>query len=202
MKNSPYKTIVLLAASALILAGVSTYRNLQSKKQQSFLENQLTNNKTLEKLTKASLENSTGMTERVDFDSSVLSQERFYTEKEIQTMTEDQFSNLLKEVASRLPKLSDIKKIPIEALHHTPAPVLQAGKELGLIKEVLKIHESYENLAVGFYQTCALNKESPTPVRALCLTNLVEIKRKKGETINKKLFSKEIIELSKMVTDL
>lgn len=202
MKNSPYKTIVLLAASALILAGVSTYRNLQSKKQQSFLENQLTNNKTLEKLTKASLDNSTGMIERVDFDSSVLSQERFYTEKEIQTMTEDQFSNLLKEVASRLPKLSDIKKIPIEALHHTPAPVLQAGKELGLIKEVLKIHESYENLALGFYQTCALNKESPTPVRALCLTNLVEIKRKKGETINKKLFSKEIIELSKMVTDL
>lgn len=202
MKNSQYKTIVLLAASALVLAGVSTYRNLQSKKQQSFLENELTNNKTLEKLTKASIDNSSGMTERVDFDSSVLSQERFYTENEIQTMTEDQFSHLLKEVASRLPKLSDIKKIPIEALHHTPAPVLQAGKELGLIKEVIKIHESYEDLAAGFYQKCALNNESPTPVRALCLTNLVEIKRKKGESINKKIFSKEIIELSKMVTDL
>lgn len=69
----------------------------------------MTNNKTLEKLTKASIDNSSGMTERVDFDSSVLSQERFYTENEIQTMTEDQFSHLLKEVASRLPKLSDIK---------------------------------------------------------------------------------------------
>lgn len=57
--------------------------------------------------------------------------------------------------------------------------MLQAGKELCLIKEVIKIHESYEDLAAGFYQICALNNESPTPVRALCLTNLVEIKRKK-----------------------
>ncbi len=150
---------------------------------------------------KPTLEASSEMTERVDFDSSVLVQERFYTEKEIAEMTEDQFENLLKEIEMRLPKLSDIKKIPAEALHRTPAPVLQAGKELGLIKEVLKLHESYDQKAGLFYQTCAMNTESPTPVRALCLTNLVEIKRKNGEKIDKKLYSKEILELAKMVTD-
>ncbi len=189
---------------ALTLASVSIYRNMRSDQNEKSPENLLTNvisaEKKLEEKKPVASENQ--MTERVDFDSSVLVQERSYTEKEIQDMTEEQFIQLLKEVELRLPKLSDIKKIPAEALHRTPAPVLQAGKELGLIKEILKLHESYEVHAGIFYQSCAINKLSLTPVRALCLTNLVEVKRKKGEKINKSLFSKEIIDLSSMITDI
>jgi len=206
MNFSRDKSIIFFAALALILASVSIYKNRQNNDDKIYETKTLENeqNKTLNLVKtdtqKPTLINSE-MTERNDFDSSVLVQERSYTEKEITEMSIEEFENLLIEVEAKLPKLSDIKKIPPEALHQTPAPVLQAGKELGLIKEVLKLHESYEEKAGVFYQACALNNQRPTPVRALCLTNLNEIKKKNGEKINKSMFSKEIIDLASMVTD-
>lgn len=133
---------------------------------------------------------------------SMLMRERFYTEAEINEMSEPQFEELLKETERKLPKLADLKKLPAGALHRTPPLVLQAGRDLGVIKEVLKVHESYERVAAPFYKTCAKNDEGVTPVRALCLTNLIEIKKKNRESLNLKEFPNQIIELSKMVTEL
>lgn len=142
------------------------------------------------------------MTERKDFDNSVLELERFYTDQEIADMSEEEFTVLVKEIELKFPKLSDIKKLPPQALHRTPAPVLQAGKELGLLKEILKVHESYERVAVGFYERCAKSAERPTPVRALCLTNFVTTKKKNGEKVNLKEYPSELVELTRMITDL
>ena len=142
------------------------------------------------------------MTERKDFDNSVLELERFYTDQEIADMTEEEFTVLVQEIELKFPKLSDIKKLPPGALHRTPAPVLQAGKELGLLKEILKVHESYERVAVGFYERCAKSAERPTPVRALCLTNLVTTKKKNSEKVNLKEYPSELVELTRMITDL
>lgn len=133
---------------------------------------------------------------------AMLMRERFYTEAEINEMTETQFEELLKDTERKLPKLSDLKKIPAGALHRTPPVVIQAGRDLGVIKEVLKVHESYDRAAVPFYKSCAKDDEGVTPVRALCLTNLIEIKKKNGETLNLKEFPNQLIELSKMVTEL
>ncbi len=133
---------------------------------------------------------------------NVLMRERLFTEAEINEMNEQQFEELLKETERKLPKVSDLKKLPAGALHRTPALVIQAGRDLGVIKEVLKVHESYERVATGFYKSCAKDNEGVTPVRALCLTNLIEIKKKKGESLNLKEFPNQLIELSKMVTEL
>ena len=133
---------------------------------------------------------------------NVLTAERIYTENEINSMTEDQFIELTKDTQLRLPKLSDIKKIPPGALHHTPTLIIQAGRDLGVIREVLKIHKSYERVAVPFYKTCALKTETPTPVRALCLTNLIDIKKNNNERLNLKEFPDSLIELSRMVSGI
>jgi hypothetical protein len=149
------------------------------------------------------LKNQSAMTERSDFNNeNLLEKERFYTESEISNMSEAQFAELLKTTELKLPKLSDLKELPPGALHHTPPPVMQAGKDLGLLKEVLKVHESYESLALGFYEKCAKATDRPTPVRALCLTNLVEIKKKKGEKINIKQYPAQLVELTRMITDI
>ena len=143
------------------------------------------------------------MTERVDFaQPSIVSRERFYTETEINNMTEATFIELVKTTELNLPKLSDLKELPPGALHSTPAPVLQAGKDLGLLKEVLIVHESYDRHAVSFYERCAKNNIHPTPVRALCLTNFVGIKKKNGEKINIKEYPAQLVELTRMITEL
>lgn len=133
---------------------------------------------------------------------NVLEKERLYTEAELNEMSEEQFTILLKDTETRLPKLADIKKLPAGALHRTPPIIIEAGRQLGLIKEILKIHESYERVAVSFYQNCAKDSSGTTPVRALCLTNLIEIKKKKGESLNLAEYPGPIIQLAKMVTDI
>ena len=133
---------------------------------------------------------------------NVLTAERIYTEQEINTMTEEQFIELTKDTELRLPKLSDIKKIPPGALHHTPALIIQAGRDLGVLKEVLKVHKSYERVALPFYKSCAIKLETPMPIRALCLTNLIEIKKNNNENLNLKEFPDSLIELSRMVSGI
>jgi DNA polymerase-3 subunit epsilon len=73
---------------------------------------------------------------------------------------------------------------------------------LSFLKEVLKVHESYERVAAPFYERCAKNAERPTPVRALCLTNLIQVKKKNNERINVADYPSDLIELSRMITDL
>lgn len=153
-------------------------------------------------LMKAPPENNEGFTERKDFSESLVAQERFYTESEISHMSPEAFGELLKITELKLPKISDLKEIPEGALHTTPTPVIQAGKDLGLIKEILKNHSDYEKAAIVFYETCAKNAERPTTIRALCLTNMVEIKKKNGEKVDYKAYPASLVELTKMITDL
>lgn len=134
--------------------------------------------------------------------SNILLKERNYTEVEINEMTESEFRDLLKETESKLPTISDIRQLPPGALHYTPAPVMQAGKDLGLLKEILSVHESYEREAVTFYDKCAKTKERPVAIKALCLTNLIEIKKKNGMKINLNSYPKDIVELTKLITDI
>ena len=133
---------------------------------------------------------------------NVLTAERIYTENEINEMSEIQFSGLIKDTELKLPKLSDIKKIPPGALHHTPVLIIQAGRDLGVIKEILKIHKEFEKVAIPFYKNCAKNLQGTTPVRALCLTNLIEIKKNNNENLNLKDYPETLVELSRMVTGI
>ena len=140
--------------------------------------------------------------ERTDFDNGIINHERVYTENEITNMTEKEFESLLRGISQKLPLLSDIKKIPPHALHKTPPPVLQAGRDLGLIKEIINIHENYEIKTIPFYEECSKNKKRPVPVRALCLTNLIITSKKLNLKFDKADYEPEILNLAKMVTDL
>lgn len=133
--------------------------------------------------------------------SNLLTQERTFTDTEINEMTEEQFVELIKETERKMPKVSDVKKIPAGALHTTPPIVIQAGRDLGVIKEVLKVHEAYERVAIPFYKSCAKNEEGVTPIRALCLTNLIEIKKKNNEPVNLNEYPAQLVQLSRLVID-
>lgn len=207
-KFSPGFTALILA---FIVAGVLVYLNNKKDRELIALnetKSQLTDAEvapkkaSLQELIKKNLARQEEAQTPSPLPENVLMRERLYTEAEINEMTEQQFEDLLKETERKLPKVSDLKKLPAGALHRTPPDVLQAGRDLGVIREVLKVHEAYERVAAPFYKNCARNNEGVTPVRALCLTNLIEIKKKNGETLNLKEFPNQLIELSRMVTEI
>jgi hypothetical protein len=132
----------------------------------------------------------------------LLTAERIYTEEEIRNTTEQQFYEMLKETEKRLPTLSEIKQVPSGALHHIPPVVLEAGRNLGALKEVFKYHPEYETKAITMYSECAHAENRPMPVRALCLTNLIEVSKKYNLPLDLKSFPNNIVELTKLVTDI
>lgn len=133
---------------------------------------------------------------------SILLQKRNYTEEEIQQMTLEEFKELTKATEAGLPSTDDIRKLPPGALHHVPVPVIQAGKDLGLVKEILAIHPNYTEEANALYENCSEKDDLPQSVRALCLTNLIQNKKAQGEKLNLSLYPKEIVELTKLVIDI
>jgi hypothetical protein len=209
VKQNRIYTFILFGTAIIALVVLSIYRNTEFKKSIIASKNELTPSlesklepKKLKDVLAQNLAKSQEMVERTDFDNSVINLERVYTESEIANMTEKDFEALLKDMAQKLPKLSDIKKIPPQALHRTPAPVLQAGRDLGLIKEIINVHEKFESKTISFYDECSKNNERPVPVRALCLTNLIITKKKLGLKFNRQEYEPEILDLAKMVTDL
>lgn len=208
LRRLPVIVAVLVLVAAMPL--LNNYLKAQKISNSNDIKSNLTNgfeNKSVPKKLKnifaKNLQKQSEMTERSDFgDASLLVQERFYTEAEINNMTEVEFIELVKSTELKLPKVSDLKQLPPGALHRTPAPVMQAGKDLGLLKEIVKVHESYERDTVNFYEKCAKNEVHPVAVRALCLTNFVGIKKKTGEKVNLKQYPAQLVELTKMITDL
>jgi hypothetical protein len=200
---------VVLAVATFVLLGTLFLRAKKTPPSDD-MKSQLTSENTPEKrpqglkaIIAGNLKKQEEMIERKDFDDSdLLVRERVYTEREINEMNETEFTSLVKETELKLPKLSDIKKLPPAALHRTPAPVMQAGKDLGLLKEVIKVHESYEKIAAVMYQRCAKDAKRPTPVRALCLTDLIQYKKKNGDKINTADYPSNLIDLTKMITDI
>jgi hypothetical protein len=212
MKKSSISRLRVMTMIAVVIIGAAIYLKKANSDGQNDNKNQLTLlNKTEEKVKKIpvlkaliakNLEKQNEFAESQVTDQNVLTAERIYTENEINEMTEEKFINLLKDTETRLPKLSDIKKLPEGALHRTPPIIIEAGRNLGVIKEVLKAHESFERQAANFYKTCAKNEQGVTPVRALCLTNLIEIKKKKNEVVNLKDYPAQLVQLTKMITEI
>ncbi len=207
-KFSPTTTMLLVV---LILVAVTVFLNhkkdrdliaLNESKSKLTDDSNAIKKSSLKELIKKNLSKQMDAGEAQIGAGNVLTLERIYTEAEINQMSEEKFSELLSATEKKLPTKLELKQLPAGALHRTPPIVIQAGRDLGVIKEVLKIHETYENVALPFYKNCAKNEAGVTPVRALCLTNLIEIKKKNGQPLNLKEYPNQLVELSKMVTEI
>jgi hypothetical protein len=209
MNSKGFKPLFFIILSVLILAYIGISINSKSEN-----ENKLS---LTQKLIKKPVSFGSALVNRMNKNPSssdginevaqqnLLVRERIFTQSEIENISESDFNDLVSDIERKLPRKSDIKKIPVEALHHTPPLIIEAGRNLGLIKEILKSHESnksYEKIANSFYLKCSNSNETPTTVRAICLTNLIIIANKNGTKLNTNQYPREIVDLSKIVTDL
>jgi hypothetical protein len=203
MKNRYFSPIVIVFGLAiLVIWAFSRSKNFQQDESKIIKKATIATTK-LQQIIARNKELNTATSQKAESPTSeLLTAERIYTEEEIKNTTEIQFNEMLKETEKRLPTMKDIKQLPSGALHHIPNVILEAGRNLGALKEVFKYHPEYEEKALPLYKTCAMAESRPTPVRALCLTNLIEISRKLNLKLDLKSFPPHIVELTKLVTDL
>jgi hypothetical protein len=210
MKTNGFRPIYIMIGAVILLVLGSVYLNHKSGNE---MKNDLTVNTpekkqlSLKELIKQNLKAQEQMGQKSNDAPlppgfNLLTRERIYTEEEITSMSVESFNELLSETERRLPKKADLKELPPGALHQTPPALIEAGRNLGVIKEAIKSHPDYEKLATPFYKKCSLDKDAPTTVQALCLTNLILINKKNKTGINLNDYPKDVVNLSKMVTDL
>ncbi len=194
MKNRLFSPIVITILLAIIIVSAVVFLRPQEEK---VIKKVAQKNSKLQKIINRN--------QQAQFDKnspSLLTQERIYTEEEIKNTTPLQFEEMLKETEAKLPLKAELKQIPEGALHHTPTTILEAGRNLGALKEVLKFHPEYEEKIIPLYHKCAQASDRPTTVRALCLTDLITLSKKRNTPIDLTKYPNDIVSLTKIVTDM
>jgi hypothetical protein len=126
--------------------------------------------------------------------SPAIEQSPSQQDPDIQTI--EAFKRFTQQTLEQLPtKQESLAHDPAEA-HGIPRSIVQAGVRLGQIREILAKHPEWESEAANFYEICARNEPSMTSVRALCLANFIQWKRKQGEELDLSQFPPRVVELT------
>lgn len=91
-----------------------------------------------------------------------------------------ELSAAIAEASRALPTTAELRKLPHEALHRMPAPVLKANAALGQVAEALEREPARAGEGLAFYGECARRAEVATSVRALCLTKMRQLSGSSG----------------------
>lgn len=67
-----------------------------------------------------------------------------------------------------LPKVSDLKDLTDEEVHHTPMMVKEGGILIGRLHEAAQVNPKRREETLKFFKSCAENDELLPAVRALC----------------------------------
>lgn len=125
-----------------------------------------------------------------------------FSNETIQHLNMEDFKAIITKTDEELPKIKDIQKLSDEELHHTPGLLIEAGRALGNIKQILSQRDDLVDEGLKFYDRCARSRELSTPVRSLCLTNFINYKKEKGENYNLSGINSDVIRLTKEVIAL
>lgn len=102
---------------------------------------------------------------------------------------------------AKIPRLESLKNLLPSEMHDTPAPVLQAGKDLGEMREYFLTHDHDINVELDFYLKCSQQKDFFDSARALCAARASQLFLKMtGRTISPAIFDDRIAGLKDSIT--
>jgi hypothetical protein len=119
-------------------------------------------------------------------------------EEKIVVQFQDQRDDLIK----HLPLVSDLQKLDDGEAHHITPGLLQTGKRLSRLKELVLKYPKVKPLqeeANEFYETCAGDSEFPTSIRSLCLFSRLQLAKNREESFD---ISPYPLEIKQMVMEL
>ena len=123
-------------------------------------------------------------------------------QSEVEKWTLPKFKTYLNETINSLPNKKAAQGLKDEEVHQNPKMVMDAGLRLGSIKKQIKLNSDFEEEGMKFYDQCAMKEDGLTPVRALCLANLVYMKNEKGEDFELEKYPEKVKELAQKALDL
>lgn len=80
----------------------------------------------------------------------------------------NQLAEELSQKMKALPKVSDLKDLTDEEVHHTPMMVKEGGILIGRLHEAAQVNPKRREETLKFFKSCAENDELLPAIRALC----------------------------------
>ena len=111
----------------------------------------------------------------------------------------DEFSGLLMKVYSDIPTIDDLRRLSPEDAHNYPNSLIETGRNLGLIVELVKNKKELLNEAIGFYSKCSKRDRFPSSVRAICLSNLMKFSKDSDFRPDLSLYPRRVLEMVKIL---
>lgn len=111
----------------------------------------------------------------------------------------DQFKRQGEEVLAKLPYREDLQQLNDGQVHKIPESLLQTGRELGQLKELVIRYPDFKELQIeakSFYKNCADEEGYPTSIRSLCLFNRLQLAKNSGEIFDISPYPLEIKQLA------
>lgn len=102
---------------------------------------------------------------------------------------------------AKIPRQESLKNLLPSEMHDTPAPVLQAGKDLGEMHDYFLTHHHDINVELDFYLKCSQQKDFFDSARALCAARASQLfLNMTGRAISPKIFDDRIATLKDLIT--
>lgn len=109
-----------------------------------------------------------------------------------------QFEEIANSIVEKLPKKQDLQELKEGEVHSIPQELLETGRELGRLKELVLRYPDFKELqskAKSFYKGCADDEDYPTSIRSLCLFNRLQLAKNNGEKFDISPYPLEIKQL-------
>lgn len=110
----------------------------------------------------------------------------------------ERFREQAQSILDRLPYQEDLQKLEDNQVHSIPQSLLQTGRDLGKLKELVLMYPDFQELqkeAKLFYKDCADQEGYPTSIRSLCLFNRLQLARNHNENFDLSAYPPEIKKL-------
>jgi hypothetical protein len=114
-------------------------------------------------------------------------------------ITLSEFHELAETTLEHLPKVSDLRKLSAEEVHHTPQIVTQASLQIGKIAQAIHDHPELAEDGASFYRQCATQSDGATSIRALCFAQFRNLETHLGKEVDTSGVTEAILNLAKNI---
>lgn len=117
----------------------------------------------------------------------------------IKSIETDEFSGFLMKMYSAIPTIDELRNLSLEESHNYPNPLIETGRNMGLLVDLIKGNKDYLKEAIGFYSKCSKRDRFPKSVRALCLANLLKYSKGSDYHPDLSLYPHRVLEMVKIM---
>jgi hypothetical protein len=121
------------------------------------------------------------------------------TAASVSTNVLEEFARKTESVFATLPRISELRALPAEQVHTTPAALINAGAAIGEVAEAIEKNPALAPQGIAFYGKCARAGDISVSVRAVCLHDLRSLSLAAGGAADESGITPDVLKAAELL---